>query len=202
MESKDGLGPFFSEAVKPQTQVVEDEFYAIPEGIGVISTLKIGGQSAGQLEAAVKATGREIDVYASDLIHSPQFEVLEEVTSQELLKLPVRALGLPDNPTTAEILERIPHCRYQYGDEKYALELPRAEVGPHKAIADKDQAEDDCYYIIHQPITDRDGDPSVFLVGHDSYGRFLVGSWVDPDYRWDRDYQLVVALRKVEPVKS
>jgi len=182
------------EAVKLQA---EQLFYMIPEGEGLRFNLDIGGKSAEQLEDEVKATGREVTIYASDMIHSPKFEVLGKITTQRLLKFPVRALGLLGNPTTTEILERIPQC--QYGED--ALELPRAEVGPHKTIADKDQPKDDYYYVMHQPITDRYGDPRVFGVEHDSHGRFLHGGWADPARRWNPDDQLVVALRKIESVK-
>ena len=187
-------------AVKPE-ESVEKPFYMIPEGEVVKFIQEIGGKSAEQLEAEVKSTGREVTIYASDSIHSPKFEVLDEVTPQELAKFPVRALRFRGNPTTRQLYEKIPQTRCRIDGEEYILELPRAEVGPHKAIADKDQALNDWYYVMHEPITGRHGDPGVFEVEHDSVGRFLYGRWASPDDRWAPDDQLVVALRKLESVK-
>lgn len=178
-------------------KTTEQSLFIIPEELGVQFTQKIGGKSPEQLEAEAKAD-REVTINASDMLHSPKFEVLEEVTPQDLLKFPVRALGLPGDPTIRQIFERIPQGRY--GD--YALEIPRAEVGPHLAIADREQPLNDWYYITHEPIAGRSGGPLVFTVGHDSGGRFLSGTWARPDGGWDPDDQLVVALRKIEPVKS
>ena len=106
-------------------QAGQQPFYMIPEGQGVRFIQEIGGKSADQLEAEVKATGRAVTIYASDMLHSPKFEVLEKVTPQELLKAPVRAYGLPGNPTTRELLERIPKCRYGEGYVRfsYATEI-------------------------------------------------------------------------------
>lgn len=184
---------------KAQPEAVEQPLHMIPEGEGVKFIQNIGGKSAEQLEVEVEATGREITTYASDMLHSPKFGVLEKVTPQKLLKAPVRAFGLPGIPTIRELFERIPQCRY---GEEYALELPRAEVGPHMAIADENQAKDDDYYVMHQPIAGRSGYPRVFQVRHLSIGRFLHGRWASPYNRWFPDDQLVVALRKIEPVKS
>lgn len=178
-------------------KAVEQPFFEISEDLVSRFTREIGGKPVEQLEAEAKAV-RNVSVYASDLMHSPKFEVLEDVISQELGKLPVLALGLPGTPTTRQIFARIPQCRVG----AYTLELCRAEVGPHQAIADKDQPLGDAYFIMHEPITDRGGLPDVFFLERDGHGLWLGCGWAGPGSRWDPGYRLVVALRKNEPVKT
>ncbi len=181
-------------ATKPQRA---ESLYFIPEGVGVKWPLDIGGKPVDQLEAEAKSV-RTVSRYASDMMHNPKFTTLEEVTPVELIKLPVSALGLPGTPTTRQIFERAPQCKV--GD--MTLELCRAEVGPHQAIKDTEQPLNDYYYIMHEPITDRDGDPGVFGLGRNADGLWLHGGWARPGNGWDPDDQVVFTLRKVEPVKS
>lgn len=183
-------------ATRPQT-AVEESLYFIPEGIGVRSILEIGGKPADQLEAEAKSV-RNVSGYALDMMHNPKFTTLLEVTPVELIKLPVSALDLPGNPTTKQIFERVPQCRV--GD--MALELCRVEVGPHQAIKDTEQPLNDWYYIMHEQVTDHSGGPSVFKLGRYADGLWLDGGWAGPDDGWGPGFQLVFALRKIEPVKS
>jgi len=183
-------------ATRPQT-VVEESFYFIPEGVGIRSTLEIGGKSAEQLEAGVKSVGNASE-YSLDMMHNPKFTTLEKVTPVELIKLPVSAFGLPGTPTTRQIFERAAHSRI--GD--MALELCRAEVGPHQRIKDTDQPLNDWYSIMHEPITDRHGRPSVFTLVRHGDGLWLRDDWAKPVSRWNPGIQVVFTLREIEPVKS
>lgn len=169
--------------------------YEIPEGIGIRFNREIGGKTAEQLEVEAKAVRR---VYVSDIMHSPKFGTLKEVTLQELIKLRVKDLGLPRTPTTKQIFERAAHSRIG----NMVLELCRAEVGPHQATADKDQPLGDYYYIMHEPIADRSGYPSVFELGRDGDGLWLYGAWATPGSRWGPGTRLVFALRNIEPIKA
>lgn len=84
-----------------------------------------------------------------------------------------------------------------------ALELCRAEVGPHQRIADTEQPLNDFYYIAHEQITGRDGFPAVFRLGRHDFGLWLHGYWAKPEFKWPPEFQLVFALREiVEPVKA
>ena len=180
-----------------EPQKATESLYFIPEGVGVRWALEIGGKSADQLEVEAKGV-KTVTGYASDMIHNPKFTTLEKVTPVELIKLPVSALGLPGNPTTREIFERAPKCRV--GD--MALELCRAEVGPHQAIKDTDQPLNDYYSIMHEQLTDRSGNLGVFGVGHNADGLFLDDTWAGPGSKWDPGSLVVLALRKVESVKT
>ncbi|OGW74342.1 MAG: hypothetical protein A3J72_02985 [Nitrospirae bacterium RIFCSPHIGHO2_02_FULL_40_19] len=183
-------------ATKPQ-RAVEQPFYMIPEGLGVRFIREIGGKSADQLEVEAKGV-RTVTEYASDMIHNPKFTTLPKVTPQELIRLPVSALGLFGTPTTRQIFERAPQCRV--GD--MVLELCRAEVGLHQAIKDTEQPLNDYYYIMHKQLASRHGRLRVFSLERSADGLFLNGGWAEPDGRWDPRSQVVFALRKVEPVKS
>lgn len=180
---------------KPQ-KAVEQPFYVISEGTGIRFTCDIGGKPVDQLEAEVKSVRKASD--ALNMMHGPKFTTLEEVTPQELIKLRVRDFGLTGTPTTTQVFERATHSRIG----NMALELCRAEVGPHQAIADTEQPLNDVYYIAYEPITDRDGDPSVFGLERDDGGLWLYGPWAGPEGGWDPEDQLVFALRKIEPVKA
>ena len=183
-------------ATGPQT-AVEESLYLIPEGVGVRFTREIGGKSAEQLEAEAKSV-RNVSSYALDMMHNPKFTTLPEVTPVELIKLPVSALGLPGTPTTRQIFERAPKCRV--GD--MALELCRAEVGPHQAIKDTEQPLNDYYSIMHEQIAGRGDGLRVFAVVRNGVGLWLRDSWAGPGGGWDPEVQVVFALRKVEPAKS
>lgn len=180
-----------------ELEKLRQDFFVIPEGTGIRFTRNIGDKPADQLETEAKGVGT-VSRYASDMLHNPKFTTLEEVTLQELIKLRVQDFGLPGRPTTTELFERIQHSRI--GD--MALELCRAEVGPHQRIEDTEQPLDDWYYVVHEPITDRSGDLRVFEVARDARGLWLDARWAGPDYEWPPEFQLVVALRKIEPVKA
>lgn len=141
---------------------------------------------------------RYVSEYTIDVGPNPKFTTLKEVTLQELIKLRVRDLGLGGTPTTKQIVERATHSTI----ENMALELCRAEVGLHQAIADTEQPLGDCYYIMHKPITGFLGQPCVFGLANNGNGLLLYGTWANPDSRWDPENQLVFALRKIEPIKA
>ena len=197
-ENKDSIIKFaIDQAVARRPQTAAESLYFIPEGVGVRSSLDIGGKPVDQLAADAKRV-RTLSGYALDMMHNPKFTTLEEVTPQELIKLRVQDLGLTGTPTTTEVFERATHSRIG----NTALELCRAEVGPHQAIADTEQPLNDWYYIAHKPITDRDGDPSVFGLERNAGGLWLDGRWAKPDYGWRPGDRLVFALRNIESVKA
>ncbi len=132
------------------------------------------------------------------MIHNPKFTTLPEVTPVELIKLPVSAFGLSGIPTTEQIVERATHSRIGH----MALELCRAEVGPHQRIKDTEQPLNDWYSIMHEPLSDRDGSLLVFSLARFALGLWLRGRWARPDGGWAPDLQVVFALREIEPVKS
>ena len=192
-ENKDSIIKFaIDQAVARRPQTAAESLYFIPEGVGVRSSLDIGGKPVDQLEADT------LSGYALDMMHNPKFTTLEEVTPQELIKLRVQDLGLTGTPTTTEVFERATHSRI--GD--MALELCRAEVGPHQAIADTEQPLNDWYYIAHEPITDRGGYMGVFSLERRADWFWLDGDWARPDGRWRPGDQFVFALRNIESVKA
>lgn len=178
-------------------RAVEQPFFEIPEDLGIRFTREIGGKSVEQLETEAKSV-RNVSGYGLDMMHNPKFTTLEEIILQELIKLRVQDLGLSGIPTTKQIVERATHSRIR----NMALELCRAEVGPHLAIADKDQPLGNYYYIMHEPLTDRGGDPRVFALGRGGDGLWLGGDWASPGSRWGPESQFVFALRNIEPVKA
>lgn len=179
------------------TLKVEQPLYVIPENVGIRFNRNIGGKNPEQLEAEVKSV-RNVGGYALDIIHSPKFATLEEVTPVELIKLRVQDLGLSGIPTTTQVFERATHSRIG----NMALELCRAEVGLHQAIADTEQPLNDVYYIAHEPIAGRGGRPFVFSLGRGAGGLWLGDDWAGPEGRWGPGGRLVFALRHIEPVKA
>lgn len=171
--------------------------FEIPEDLGVRFTCEIGGKSVEQLVTEAKSV-RDFSMPVFDMMtHNPKFTTLEKVTPQTLIKLRVKDLGLPETPTTEQIFERATHSRI--GD--MALEYCRAEVGPHLAIADKDQPLG-YYFIVHEPLADRFGDKHVFRLERNKFGLCLNGGWAHFDRKWFPEDQLVFALRNIEPVKA
>lgn len=179
-------------------KAVEQPFYTIPEGIGVRSTLEIGGKSAQQLEEELKQRGINVSSYAREMMHSSTFTTLEEPTAIELLKLRVQDLGLSGTPITKQIFERAQ--RSKVGE--MILDLCPVEVGPYQRLNDSEQPLNDWYYIAHQQITDRSGSPRVFRLGRSAGGLWLSGAWAGPESGWNLEGQVVFSLRSPEPAKA
>ena len=183
--------------IRPQDQAAEHDFYVIPEGIGVRSTLEIGGKSAEQLEEEMKQAGINISAYTRYMLYSLAFTTLDHPQEVELLKLRVQDLGLSGTPTTNQIFERAQKSTYG----EFRLGLCPAEVGPHQRLSDTDQPLNDWYTIAMHQITGRLGSPRVFVLARDARGLGLYDRWAEPYFQWVPDDRIVFSLRKFELLK-
>jgi len=154
-------------------------------------TLYIGGMTAEELERALEEK-IHVNSYARSMLKNRK-EFIDPVNEREserggrtaetlhLVRLRVRDMGFTSPPTTPELFARA---------KEQGLDLCPPEVGPYLRLADKDQP-DGLYYIGMKPVTDSDGEPSVFYLGRDVGGLWLRSCWAGPDDRWFLDNRIV-----------
>jgi len=154
--------------------------------------LTIGGMTAEELEKALDAEKINFSSYARSMLKNRK-EFIDPVNEREserggrtaetlhLVRLRVRDMGFTSPPTTPELFARA---------KEQGLDLCPPEVGPYLRLADKDQP-DGLYYIGMKPVTDSDGEPSVFYLGRDVGGLWLRSCWAGPDDRWFLDNRIV-----------
>ncbi len=80
---------------------------------------------------------------------------------------------------------------------KHGLELCKPSDAFYLRLAYLDQLLDEWIRIGMNPITDSDGYPSVFDLGHFSDGMWLSAIYADPDYQWDPDNRWFFRRKKV-----
>ncbi len=164
--------------------------------------IEIGGKTGEQLEAELKQAGINISDYARYMMFSDDFkksllenpeevdpakQILKKAEYVDVVRLTVADLGFNGNATTEQIFNRA---------EQLGLELCPPAVGPHYRLQYKDQSMNEWLRIAMKQISDRNGRPSVFDLGHDASGLRLDDSWARPTIKWDPDDEFVFRLRK------
>jgi hypothetical protein len=152
-----------------------------------IIKLEIGGKTAWQLKKELKKSKVNVSDYAEDMMRSPAFTTGKKSEPIDLVRLAVKDLGLPGNPTTDQIYARA---------AELGLELCPPEVGPQYRLQYADQPMDERVCIGMKQITDRDGSPRVFELARGGDGLWLGGDWARPDDRWSPDDRFVLRPRK------
>jgi len=168
-----------------------------PEG-GMRFDLTIGGMTAEQLKESLDEKKINISSYARSMLRNKK-EFIDPVTEREkkrggvvaetlhLVRLRVRDLGFTSPPTTTELFARA---------KERGLDLCPPEAGPYLRLADEDQPLGTGYLIGMEPVTDSDGNPSVFSLGRGGGGLWLYYYWAFPDDRWALGYPFVFRSRK------
>ena len=123
----------------------------------------------------MESKGFKIGDCARDMMGQKAFTTLIEPVEIRLVRPTVAELGFKKGAITRNVWKRA---------KDLGLKRCPAEVGPHLRLADVDQTNGEWYWIGMVPITDADGCPNMFRVGHGVDGRWLNGFGARPDYLW------------------
>jgi hypothetical protein len=158
----------------------------LPEGAIRLPDLTIGGQSAQKLERALVSGGFKVSDRAKSILRNLNFTTLPKQQKLGLVRIRVGDLGLTGNPTTTQIYTKA---------EELGLGVCPPEVGPHLRLV-YNQPLNEWLYIGMKQITDSYGSPSVFMLGRDVDGQWLLSAWANPGLRWYPKHEFVFSLRK------
>ncbi|WKZ27072.1 MAG: hypothetical protein QY311_02995 [Candidatus Paceibacterota bacterium] len=126
------------------------------------------------LRKAIADSGNNISDYGEDLL--AKMSLVKEPVELELVCVSVKDLGLKSGATIKQIYDRA---------RKLGLDLCPAQVGPELRLAYQDQPIGEWLLVAMEQITDRNGHPSVFIVGCDVHGvRWLDGDYAYPSNTW------------------
>ncbi|OHA52219.1 MAG: hypothetical protein A3A97_04925 [Candidatus Terrybacteria bacterium RIFCSPLOWO2_01_FULL_40_23] len=175
---------------KLQQYNIEHIYTKFPENRIRKETIEIGGKDVEILIREMRKKHININDYAMDMLESKDFTVLEETEDVVLVRLKVGDLGFPQNkyPTTDEIYTRI---------QELELELCPAEVGPRYCLQYTDQPVGEWFLIGMKQIAGRNGSPSVFNLGRNGGGLWLLDAWTEPSGEWRPDNEFTFRLRKL-----
>ena len=152
-------------------------------------TIKLGTgiKTADDFRNAIKQATMKIGNWGNDILGKPAFTASSVETEVDLVNVSVAELGFKDGATRKEIYEQA---------IKLGLELCPAEVGLQLRLQYKDQPKGEWLLIAMEPITDSDGDLSVFYVERDGNELWLYGCSGHPDSFWDGHNRFVFVRRK------
>lgn len=152
-------------------------------------TIKLGTslQSVDDFRRALKKGGFRLGSWGNDILDMPAFTVATEETKVDLVVVSVSELGFKDGATRREIYSRA---------VKLGLKLCPPEVAPQLRLQYRDQPRGEWFLIGMEPITNSSGDLSVFGVGHDDDGFWLIGRGGRPDGFWGGGGRWVFLRRK------
>jgi hypothetical protein len=110
----------------------------------------------------------------------------------KIVILRVADLGFLEAATTREIIGTA-YDTDQHGisapftkgrGRQFGLELCPPEVAPEYRLKYKDQPLDERLYVAMRPIISSDGEPRIFVLGHNADGLFLDAIRARPDDKW------------------
>jgi len=157
-------------------------FTSFPEGKIQKYETTIGGKTKEELKTELEEKKIYVSDYAKDLMDKITTSKNQE--NLNLIRLTVKDLGFPNGATTDEIYKRA---------QDFGLELCPAEVGPQLRLSYSGQ---DWMLIAMKQISDRDGHPGVFDLGHVGVELALYTYDADPSIRWRGSRKFVFSLRK------
>ena len=149
--------------------------------------LGTGLQTADDFRKEVVKAGMKIGDWANDILGKPAFTATTSETEVELVVASVAELGFKDGATRKDIYVRA---------QELGLDLCPPEVGPQLRLQYTDQPKGEWLVIAMEPITDSDGDLSLFYVGHDGDERWLSASHGYPGDFWCGHFRFVFLRRK------
>lgn len=169
---------------------LEHVYTSFPEKKIRRENVEVGGKSAEQLISEMEAAGINLSDYArSMLLNKAEFISTKNPEEMTLIRLTVGDLGFKTSATTTQVFERA---------EELGLELCPPDTGPNYRLKYRNQPLGEYFRIGMKPISDSDGDPSVFRLSRDGVGLWLYGDWAGPVYTWSPDSKFVFRLRKSE----
>lgn len=149
--------------------------------------LGTGLQTADDFRKAVKLAGMKIGDWANDILGKPAFTATTSETEVELVVASVAELGFKDGATRKDIYVRA---------QELGLDLCPPEVGPQLRLQYTDQPKGEWLVIAMEPITDSDGNLSLFFVERDDDVRWLYALSGSPDHFWHGSSRFVFLRRK------
>ena len=150
-----------------------------------IIELGTGLKTADDFRKSLKDNGFKVSDWANDILGKPAFTAATETTEVDLVRVTVAELGFEKGARRDQIYDRA---------KEFGLELCPPEVGPQLRLQYKDQPNGEWVLIGMDPITDSDGDLSVFGVRRDDSGLWLDSDWGSPAYVWHPDDRWVFRL--------
>ncbi len=150
---------------------------AIKQSFAIWKTIKLGTglKTADDFRKALKRSGCKIGGWGNDILGKPTFTASDIEMEVDLVNVSVAELGFKEGATRKDIYNKA---------KKLGLELCLNEVGPQLCLQYKDQPSGEWIRIAMEPISDSDGDLSIFRVEHDDRGLWLRGLYGFPDRFW------------------
>lgn len=149
----------------------------------IFKTIQLGKKIT---KTELEKAGFKVSDWANDILEQVEFSKKKE--SIDLVVLTPSDMGLTGYPTLKEIYGKAFELGY---------ELCPAEVGPLLRMEYRDQPMDEWLRIAMNPINDRDGDPTIFRLGHNADGLGLGRNDGDLGYDWDAGNRFVFRSRKL-----
>jgi hypothetical protein len=130
------------------------------------------------------------------MMKNSEFTTLEKAELIDLIRLKVSDLGFSQSATVQDIYMKA---------AELGLELCPPEVGPqlrlnYSQVFNREQPINEWFYhIAMKPLSGSDGNPYVFGVNRDDFGRrWLSTSCAKPDFKWIPRCELLFRSRKLE----
>lgn len=154
----------------------------------VWKTIKLGTfKNADEFCEAFKKNGFKIGDWGYEILGNPEFTVFSAEEEIQLVNVSVASLGFKNGANYEDICAKA---------KEFGLELCPSEVGPQLRLQYKDQPKGEYLNITMEPITNSDGDLSLFYVEHDDDGLWLDGNYGFSGYFWDAYDRFVFRLCK------
>ncbi|MFA5355628.1 MAG: hypothetical protein WC302_02800 [Candidatus Paceibacterota bacterium] len=137
-------------------------------------TVKLGTgfKTADDFRKSLKDNGFKISDWANYILGKLAFTAATEATEVDLVRVTVAELGFEKGARRDQIYDRA---------KEFGLELCPPEVGPQLRLQYKDQPNNEWILVGMEPITDSDGDLSVFDVRRDDSSLWLSSYLSNPD---------------------
>jgi hypothetical protein len=142
-------------------------------------------QTPEEARQAILAKGCKIYTYADQILEKTPFS--KEKKSYDLVSFTVEQLGFPQGAKLRDIYAKA---------KELGLELCPAEVGPLLRLQYTNQPDNNYLRIAMEPISDADGNPTLFLVLRGDGEFWLDDSRGYSGHEWISDYQFVFLRRK------
>jgi hypothetical protein len=138
--------------------------------------LGTGVQDGPAFENSIIEKGMKITDYAKDLLRNPDFKVVGEYQSVDLVEVSVGSLGFTGIVRYDAICARA---------RELGLDLCPSEVGPQLRLHYTNQPLNEWLVVAMKPISDRGGLPNVFGVDRDGDGLWLGTNYGRPENQWN-----------------
>ena len=120
-----------------------------------------GLKTADDFRRALRADDCEISASANYMLDNPAFAISERETEVDLVAPSFAELGCGEFASRREVYNKA---------KELGLKLCPEEVGPQLRLQFKDQPKDERLIICIRPLSDNEGNPSLFALSCNRYG--------------------------------